>query len=200
MPAIKMVVLGDSFVEGRGDPDPGGGYRGWVRRFADLVGLDSGAVANLGTYQATTQVVVDLQLGRALACKPPLVGVVVGVNDLVSDYDENRFRNNLETIFGSLSGMDTTVLTATYPDIPANLPVPEGFRRLLQDRFAQANDVLRDVTQRHRLLCLDIARQPEWMDPALWSEDGLHPSPAGHRHFAESMTDLVTRASGLIAA
>ena len=33
----------------------------------------------------------------------------------------------LSTIFGSLAGMDTMVFTATYADIPGNLPLPEAF-------------------------------------------------------------------------
>ena len=192
MPAIRLTVLGDSFVEGRGDPAPGGSYRGWVPAFAALLGLPAAAVRNLGTYQATTQHVVEAQLPRALAGKPPLIGVIAGVNDLVQDYDPGRFERNLHTIFGSLSGMDTTVFTASYPDIPANLPVPDGFRRLLRGRFAEANEVLSDVCTVTGTLLLDIAADPEWSTKPMWSADGLHPSPRGHRRFAESMAGHVT--------
>jgi lysophospholipase L1-like esterase len=186
MPTIRLTALGDSFVEGRGDPVPGG-YHGWVPRLAELIGLPGGAVRNLGTYQATTQDVVDTQLPSALAAKPPLIAVVAGVNDLVTDYDPRRFRRNLGTIFGSLRGMDTTVCTANYPDIPGNLPVPGGFRKLLRARFAEANDVLAEVTAATGTLCLDLAADPEWHGRALWSADGLHPSPLGHRRFAEAI-------------
>lgn len=186
MPTIRLTALGDSFVEGRGDPAPGG-YHGWVPRLAGLLGLPQGAVRNLGTYQATTQDVVEAQLPRALAGKPPLIGVIVGVNDLVTGYDPRRFRRNLATIFGSLSGMDTAVCTANYPDIPGNLPVPDGFRKLLRDRFAEANGVLAEVTAATGTLCLDLAADPEWRNRAMWSADGLHPSPLGHRRFAEAI-------------
>jgi len=192
MPTIRLTVLGDSFVEGRGDPAPGGGYHGWVPAFAAHVGLDPAAVRNLGTYQATTQDVVDRQLPKALAGKPPLIGVIAGVNDLVQDWDPARFRRNLHTIFSSLGGMDTTVFTASYPDIPANLPVPDGFRRLLRGRFAEANAALAEVITVTGTLCLDIAGQPEWARRAMWSADGLHPSPLGHRRFAESMAEHVS--------
>ncbi|HVV12545.1 SGNH/GDSL hydrolase family protein [Amycolatopsis sp.] len=191
MPTIRLTVLGDSFVEGRGDPAPGGGYHGWVPRFAGLLGLAGTAVRNLGTYQATTSDVIKAQLPRALAGKPPLIGVIAGVNDLVQDYDAARFRRNLHTVFGSLSGMDTTVFTAGYPDIPGNLPVPDGFRRLLRARFAEANEALADVCALTGTLRLEIDTDPEWTDPAMWSADGLHPSPLGHRRFAESMADQV---------
>ncbi|MEU5695100.1 SGNH/GDSL hydrolase family protein [Actinosynnema sp. NPDC020468] len=197
---IRLAVLGDSFVEGRGDPHPGGGYRGWVPRLAESLRLPRGTVRNTGTHGATTQDVVDSQLPGALVHKAPLIGVIVGVNDLVSDYDPVRFERNLTVLFGALGGADTTVVTATYPDIPANLPVPDAFRDLLRSRFTEANTTLRRVTAAAGALCLDIARAPEWRDRALWSADGLHPSPLGHRRFAESVLDLVDRATGLTAA
>ncbi|MFJ8815222.1 LysR family transcriptional regulator [Amycolatopsis thermoflava] len=89
---------------------------------------------------------------------------------------------------------------AEYPDIPGNLPVPGGFRRLLRDRFAAANAVLAEVTRETRTLCLDLAGRPEWNGPGLWSPDGLHPSPEGHRAFADAVADLVTEATGLTKA
>jgi lysophospholipase L1-like esterase len=149
MQKIRLTALGDSFVEGRGAPVPGG-YHGWVPRLAELLGLPHGAVRNLGTYQATTGDVVETQLPKVLAGKPPLIGVIVGVNDLVTAYEPQRFRRNLSTLFGSLRGMDTTVCTANYPDIPGNLPVPDGFRRLLRNRFDEANGVLAEVTAASR--------------------------------------------------
>ncbi|KAA9151254.1 SGNH/GDSL hydrolase family protein [Amycolatopsis acidicola] len=191
MATIRLTVLGDSFVEGRGDPAAGGGYAGWVPRFAGLLRLPAAAVRNLGTYQATTADVVAKQLPRALAGKPPLIGVIAGVNDLVQDYDRDRFRRNLHTIFASLSGMDTTVFTAGYPDIPGNLPVPESFRRLLRARFAEANEALADVCALTGTLRLELERLPEWRRREMWSADGLHPSPLGHRVFAESMAENV---------
>jgi lysophospholipase L1-like esterase len=200
MPAARLTVLGDSFVEGRGDPAPGGGYRGWVPRLAALLGLPAGSVRNLGVHGATTQHVLDHQIGRALAGKPPLIGVVVGVNDLVSDYHPARFRANLHEILSALSGMDTVVCTADYPDIPANLPVPDGFRRLLRARFAEANSAIRAAAASTGALCLDLAGDPQWRPGPAWSADGLHPSPAGHQRFAADMAALVARDTGLVAA
>jgi lysophospholipase L1-like esterase len=200
MSATRLTVLGDSFVEGRGDPAPGGGFRGWVPRLAELLGVPPRSIRNLGVHGATTSDVLDRQLPGALAGKPPLIGVVVGVNDLVSAYEPARFADNLHTLFTALSGMDTTVVTADYPDIPANLPVPPAFRQLLRDRFAEANAVLHEVTAANGTHCLRLAAAPEWADRAMWSADGLHPSPLGHRRFAEEAAGLVAAATGLVAA
>ncbi|MCK9923609.1 SGNH/GDSL hydrolase family protein [Frankia sp. AgPm24] len=200
MPAARFTALGDSFVEGRGDVAADGSYIGWARRFARRMGVAAQETRNLGAYQATTQVVVDTQLHQALVRKSPLIGVIVGVNDLVQDYAPDRFAANLRTIFGSLAGLDTTVFTASYPDIPANLPLPAEFRDLLRARFAYANDVLREVCSETHTLHLDIAADTDWSGRELWSADGLHPNTDGHDRFAEDMADLVERASWLTAA
>jgi lysophospholipase L1-like esterase len=190
---FRLTALGDSFVEGRGDPLPTGSWRGWVTRLAEMLGVPSSAVRNLGAHKATTQSVVDGQLAAAMANKSPLIGVAVGVNDLISDFDPARMRRNLTTIFGRLAGMDTVVFTATYADIPANLPLPDSFRTLLRNRFAAANEVLAEITQVTGTLCLDVGANREWSDPAFWSADGLHPSPLGHQLFAEAIADLLER-------
>ncbi|GAA2805564.1 SGNH/GDSL hydrolase family protein [Saccharopolyspora taberi] len=198
MPAFRLAALGDSFVEGRGDPDLDGPFHGWVPRLAEQLGIPQRGVLNLGTHQATTQDVVDRQLPAVLASKPPMIGVIVGVNDLVSDYDPERFRRNLGTIYSSLRGMDTTVFTAAYPDIPKNLAVPEVFRNLLRERFAEANSVLRETVAATGTLFLDVTAIPEWSQARMWAADGLHPSVEGHRLFADQLTEFVARATGLV--
>jgi lysophospholipase L1-like esterase len=200
MPANRLTVLGDSFAEGWGDPAPNGRFHGWVSRFAGMLNLPLGSVRNLGVYGATTQHVVDSQLPRALGNKAPLIGVVVGTNDLLRDYDSTRFRRNLRTLFDSLTGWDTTVLTASYPDIPGNLPIPDSFREFLRERFTEANAALEEIARSADVVCLDLHRPLEWRDPARWSADGLHPSPLGHQRFAEEMAELVTYSTASWAA
>jgi lysophospholipase L1-like esterase len=197
MPTFRLTALGDSFVEGRGDPAHAGSWHGWVPRLADMLGIPPSGVRNLGAHMATTQDVVDRQLRTAVANKSPLIGVVVGVNDLLSDFDLARMRRNLSTIFGSLAGMDTMVFTATYADIPGNLPLPETFRRLLRTRFAAANEALAEITRASGALCLDVTTPSQWSDPAFWAADGLHPSPLGHKHFAGGVAELLERVAGV---
>ncbi len=195
---ITMTALGDSFVEGRGDPAASGGYRGWVTRLGGQLGA---RVRNHGAYQATTSIVVETQLPAAVAARATLYGVVVGVNDLVSDYDADRFERNVSQIFGQLRAGGATVFTANYPDIPSRLTVPDSFRTLLRARFARANDVLARVTADTGTLMLDLAGAPEWEAPKVWTADGLHPSPIGHHMFAVRAAELLaTETASTIAA
>ncbi|MFE6921411.1 SGNH/GDSL hydrolase family protein [Nocardia sp. NPDC057663] len=195
-----LTALGDSFVEGRGDPAAAGGYRGWVSRLGGQLGLRPTTIRNFGTHGATTGDVVAGQLPAATSARAGLYGVVVGVNDLVSAYDEDRFADNLHTIFTTLRAGNATVFTATYPDIPARLPVPDGFRALLRERFAVANEVLARVTADTGTLLLDIAAHPDWARPEVWTADGLHPSPAGHRLFAATAAELISSTTATTVA
>jgi lysophospholipase L1-like esterase len=197
MTANRLTVLGDSFVEGRGDPRPDGTFRGWVPAFATLLGIPTTSYVNLGTFQATAQDVLDAQLTTALRNKAPLIGVIAGFNDVVLGYDRPRFRRAMGEIFARLAGAATTMFTATYPDIPSRLFPPGERRAVLRNQLADANDVLRTLAARDGVVCLDVARAPGWSDPALWSADGTHPSAVGHRLFAEIMAEAVAEAIGL---
>ncbi|WP_067689446.1 SGNH/GDSL hydrolase family protein [Nocardia jejuensis] len=198
MTGVGLIALGDSFVEGRGDPAATGGYRGWVPRLAGQLGMRPSAVRNGGTHGATTGDVVARQLPAA--ARAGLYGVVVGVNDLVSAFDPDAFEQNLDTIFGTLCATGATVFTADYPDIPGRLPVPESFRGLLRERFTHANEVLAKVTADHGALLLDLAARPEWDRPEVWTEDGLHPSPLGHRMFAAAAGELISSTTATTVA
>ena len=73
-------------LEGVGDPDGSGGYRGWSRRLAQRIADRQGSLeyANLATRGWTTREILDGQLRPALALRPDLATVFSGTNDLVS--------------------------------------------------------------------------------------------------------------------
>ncbi|GAA5061626.1 SGNH/GDSL hydrolase family protein [Nocardia callitridis] len=195
-----LTALGDSFVEGRGDDKIGGGYRGWVPRLGGQLGLRPAAVRNFGVHGATTTAVLESQLSEAVSTRGALYGVVVGVNDLVSDFDADRFQRNIRTIFATLRAGGATVFTASYPDIPARLPVPDRFRALLRERFVFANSVLAEVTADTGALLLDIAVEDRWARQELWTADGLHPSSLGHRQFAAGAAELIASTTATTVA
>ncbi|WP_405496406.1 SGNH/GDSL hydrolase family protein [Nocardia sp. NBC_00511] len=198
MSAPGLIALGDSFVEGRGDPAAAGGYRGWVSRLGGQLGLRPNAIRNLGVHGATTGDVLRHQVPQA--GRAGLYGVVCGVNDLVSSFDPAAFEDNLDVLFGTLRATGATVFTADYPDIPARLPVPENFRGLLRERFAFANTVMTRVTADHGVLLLDLSARPDWELPGTWTEDGLHPSPSGHRQFAAAAAELIASTTATTVA
>lgn len=190
-----LVVLGDSFAEGRGDPDGAGGFTGWVPRVAHRLGID--AVLNLGEYGATTNDVVERQLDKIADVDTPLLGIAVGGNDLVRAYDHEGFRRNLTTIFDAALGSATApgrrVFTHDYPDIPGKLPgIPQEHRATLRARFAEANGFLAELCAERGVVCYRLSAAPLCADPDMWNPDGIHPSALGHRAIAEEIAALLS--------
>jgi lysophospholipase L1-like esterase len=197
-----LTVLGDSFSAGWGDPAPHGGLRGWVSRFSSAMNLQPRSVHNLARYGATTRHAIQHQLPRAVAGKAPLVVACVGPNDLLEEhrpFDPAELRNNLRTIFEALTGADTMVVTAKYPDIPGNLEVSDLVRRSLRHRFAEANEIVTELVAEIGVVCIDLPKHAMWSETAMWDPDRLHPGPRLHQHFAEELLSA-TENSGLLAA
>jgi len=186
-----LVVLGDSFAEGRGDPDGNGGYVGWVPRVAHRLGISD--VLNLGAYGALTSDVVDQQLDKIADVETPLLGVAVGGNDLVRAYDRDRFRTNLTTIFDTVAAPGRRIFTHDYPDIPGKLPgVPDEHRSLLRARFAEANAFLAALCASRDVLRYELSTAPLCADPDMWYPDGIHPSSLGHRAIADEIAAVLS--------
>lgn len=193
MATTTMLVIGDSFAEGRGGHRaPDGTFQGWVPELARLLDVPDEEVLNLGAYNATTQDVVDEQLGLAAASPATLVGVVVGGNDLVREWDADRFETNIRRLFEDTRAAGRTVFTIAYPDIPGRLPgIPQEYRDVLRPRFTAANAYIHATAARFGVLCYDMAADPHSTDGANWAPDGIHPSPAGHLAVARAFADLL---------
>ncbi|HEX3781793.1 MAG TPA: GDSL-type esterase/lipase family protein [Pseudonocardiaceae bacterium] len=196
MSEAKLTVCGDSCAEGRGGTvRPDGSFAGFVAQMAEVLGISDGVV-NLGSFGATTQDVVDHQLPTALRNPAPLMGVIVGGNDLVTDYQRDRFQRNLRHIFTSLVQPGRLVFTTNWPSIPDRLPgIPDAHRVVLRGRFAEANEFFAELVQELGVICLDMVNAPISADPAMWSADGMHPSSAGHKAIGTAMADLTDEAS-----
>ncbi|GGV61340.1 hypothetical protein GCM10010294_10770 [Streptomyces griseoloalbus] len=74
------MALGDSLTEGIGER-VGGGWRGWAALLAPSLGAEPARFTDLAVSGARTREVLERQLPAALALRPGLVSVVVGVSD-----------------------------------------------------------------------------------------------------------------------
>ncbi|WP_165990236.1 SGNH/GDSL hydrolase family protein, partial [Streptomyces sp. YIM 98790] len=198
---LRFAALGDSLTEGVGDPLPGGGWRGWAALLAESLGTPGRPVrlVNLARSGARTPDTAGEQLAGARRHRPHLASVIVGGNDILrSAFDLHRAARDLDTLIGTLTADGAVVLTACLPDPGRMLRLPAAVARPLARRMRSVNELVHQLSRRHRALHAHFAEHPVAGDRACWSVDRLHPSERGHRLLAREFHALLT-ARGLTA-
>jgi lysophospholipase L1-like esterase len=187
-----FVALGDSITVGMGDPGPEGGWRGWAALLAAT--LDQPDLRNLATLGALAADVEHHQLPAAVAARPDVASVVVGLNDtLRGDFDPGRTGASVGRTVAALRAAGAEVLTARLPDPGQMFGLPGALARPLARRMRAVNAEVDQVALRYRTVHLDAARDPAIYERRYWSVDRLHPNERGHRLIA-------CRFHGLLAA
>jgi lysophospholipase L1-like esterase len=197
-----FVALGDSITLGVGDPvrieDPATGrgrraWRGWAALLAD--GLRDPVLHIVAGNGACSADVERQQLPRALALRPDIASVVIGVNDtLRPNFDAARIGATAARTVGALRAAGATVLTMRLPDPGQMLGMPGVLARPLAQRAHQINAAMDEVAQRFGTLHFDAARDEQVYDPRMWAVDRLHPSERGHRLIARRFHEMLTSA------
>ena len=94
----RFAALGDSITVGMGDPAPG---RGWAALLAGT--LPQPELHNLATLGALAADVERAQLPAAMALRPDVASVVVGINDtLRGDFDPERIGLSVDRTVAAL--------------------------------------------------------------------------------------------------
>ncbi|PJJ71887.1 lysophospholipase L1-like esterase [Diaminobutyricimonas aerilata] len=185
----RYVALGDSITEGFCDPIVGSGepWLGWADRLAAI--LDGNArlgngdgirYANLAVRGRRVRDVVDEQIPAALDLKPDLVSVMVGGNDLMtprSDPDALADRIDLGVRRLREAGVDVLLANCFDPQFAL-------FLRPLRGRAAVFNAHMWSIARTQQTYTLDLWGIREFRDRAMWSQDRVHLTSAGHRVLA----------------
>jgi lysophospholipase L1-like esterase len=196
----RIVTLGDSITLGMGDPAPapGTGWRGWACLLA--AGLPDPELHNLAVKGAQAKHVERYQLPVALALRPHVATVVVGINDtLRAGFDPVRTGQATARIVAALTASGTTVLTMRLPDPAQMFGLPTGLARPLSRRLRAVNAELDKIAAHYRTLHWDAAGDPETYDKRNWSVDRLHPNERGHRFVATRCWDHLAAAGVPVA-
>jgi len=138
----SFVAIGDSFTEGLSDPDPGGGYRGWADRVADVLAQSQPGFryANLAIRGKLLDEVLAEQLPRAVEMAPDLVGLAAGGNDILRGSDVDTLAAHFEPGVAKLQAAGCRVVIFTGFD-PRVFPVI----RWLRGRIAAYDMHLRGI-------------------------------------------------------
>jgi lysophospholipase L1-like esterase len=187
---LRFAALGDSATVGIGDPVPGG-WRGWSRLLAAALATAYDlSYCNLAVSGSTASDVVHTQLAEAVAHRPQLASLVVGVNDTMrAGWHPDRLRVELTTCAEALRDAGATLLTARFHDHGAVFGLPGVLRRPLLARLETVNRVYDELHATYGGHRVDLAARPEVFDRAFWSVDRLHPSELGHRALARAYAD-----------
>ncbi|MEU5281325.1 SGNH/GDSL hydrolase family protein [Streptomyces asoensis] len=181
---------------GKGEGTRGGTGGGTCDGTAGGTGEGSGADAggrsragveftNLAVSGAQTRDVLERQLPAALALRPDLASVVVGVNDtLRCTFDIHAVAARLDTVYAALAGQGALLLTACLPDPGGTLGLPGPLARPLARRQRAVNAVVHALSERHGAVHLHASEGAWLAERALWSADRLHPGERGHRQLA----------------
>lgn len=197
---LRYAALGDSSTVGVGDP-VGSGWRGWARLLADALAVHHEvSLHNSAVSGATVRAVRAGQLAGALAHRPDVASLVVGVNDtLRPSWDRARFRADVLACAAALADTGALLLTCRFHDHGAVFGLPGVLRRVLAARLAGVNEVYDEVHATWGGVQVDLADRPDVLDRAFWSADRLHPSERGHRSLALAFAEGL-RAAGVAVA
>lgn len=188
---LVLAVLGDSVGVGVGDPAHGGGWRGFAPLLAEALG--DARLTNLAVSGSRIGGVLETQLPAALALRPDVAVLVVGMNDTMrSDFDPDRLVADLDHVVGTLVATGTTVITAKYHDHHRVFRLPGPLRRALASRITALNEILDTVARKHRIGIVDLGQVPGIYTPQAWAVDRLHPSELGHRLLARAIAAQLT--------
>jgi lysophospholipase L1-like esterase len=183
MSPLRFVALGDSLTEGVGDA-AGERWRGWAALLADGIARQPESVefTNLAVSGSQTRDVLERQLPGALALRPDIASVIVGVNDtLRCTFDIRAVAARLDTVYAALTERGAVLLTACLPEPGAMLGLPGSLARPLARRQQAVNAVVHALSERYGA-AYPHALKGAWLThPAMWSADRLHPGERGHR-------------------
>ena len=177
-----FVAIGDSFTEGLNDRLPGGGFRGWADRFADLLAADQPGLryANLAVRGKLLRDVAGEQAPWALSMAPDLISIAAGGNDILRPgTDPDTLAAVFDECVAGLRAAGCWVLLFTGFD-PSAFPVI----RMVRGKVAAYNMHLRTIAAARECDLVDLWSMPALRDRRMWSSDRLHLTAEGHQKVA----------------
>jgi lysophospholipase L1-like esterase len=195
------VAMGDSFTAGFEPGKPR-----WPDELARALGPEV-HYENLASVGATSEQVEHDQLPRALELEPDVGTLVCGANDVLFSTrpDPESYAVRLSRMFARLrqAAPHAEILTATYPDLTQFVELRPRSRARVERGMRRFNAACRAVAHRHGIVLLEGSDHPAARHRATFAEDGIHPSPEGHRRAAaEFLASLTTglREKGMATA
>ncbi len=191
---IRYLALGDSFTIGTGtSPDlsfPARLVRLWSAR-GRTVTLRNPAVNG---YTTGDLIADELPVVRDFA--PDVITVLIGGNDIVRGWSEDRYRAQLRHIYQRLraDAPEAALYGLPQPDWSLSSAASAfGDPRAFGSTIERFNGIAKEEVERAGGMYLDIfPLTREQAKRGMFAADGLHPSAAAYAEWAEALRDRVS--------
>jgi lysophospholipase L1-like esterase len=199
LPAIRLLVLGESTVAGVGAPTHDDGLAGHTARALARATGRAVRWRALGRNGATADITRRELLEPAADLRADVAVIALGVNDTLRFHGPGRWTRDLHGLIAALRarcGEIPIVLSAVPPAgrvlaFPRLLRTTLGLRAQLLDRAA--------VRLARRSARVSHVPTPPWFLDAIdrhFCEDGFHPSPSGYALWGRLLGDTAGRLYG----
>ena len=197
-----FIALGDSIAEGAGDIYPGYENEGWIDLVAEeLIKANPGMkYFNFGVGGSTVEEVIDTQVKKALDKNPDLITLTIGGNDARDpNWTSSIFSQQYSDLINSLILPDGTLITMTYPN--TNISKEDLIKKfgdnertqgwlLYFKRMKKINQIIRKVSNKNNLFCMEFEDFEPARDPRNLSQDMVHPNSRGYWYAAKHIIEL----------
>jgi len=196
---IRWVALGASDATGEGTPDPA--QDNWVSQLRVSIQNDDEIVLhNLGVGGSTLAMARVAQLPRALELQPDIFTSWLVVNDFLAGVSLTLYEHELTTMLEQLATANCRVIVGNLPDLSL-LPDMAGLSEqpeLIRSTIAHWNAAIARIATAYGATVIDLGDGPTVADDL--SDDGFHPSRAGHARLAARFLPSVETAIVAIRA
>lgn len=188
---ITIAALGASDATGDGANDPE--RENWIAQLTEQLPADI-QVQSFAVGGSWLAAAYDIQVPRVIALDPDIVIGWLIVNDLTQGETLTQYLDIFDRTLAALARPGRTVLFANSPqlwNLPAFIGDPDDIEELRREVDIW-NMGLSQVAASYGAIVVDLSQNPVEVEDL--SDDGFHPSTAGHAKLAASFRPHVVSA------
>jgi acyl-CoA thioesterase-1 len=175
---LKIVAFGDSLTSGHKLPQKDA-YPAVIQKKLKSAGLPY-TVVNQGLSGDTTRGALR-RLDRALAEKPQIVIVELGVNDGLRGVPVPEIKANLEQIIAAAREQNAEVLLCAMEALPLH-----GWQYTIE-----FHEMYEDLAMKYGVPMVPFLMNGVLGNPDMIGDDGVHPNAAGARFIADTIWEYL---------
>lgn len=190
------VSLGDSLTAGAGATNYEETYPYIVATKMSDAG-DNIVLKNFSTSGYKTQDLIDVWLDKAIAAKPDVVTVLIGVNDIHNHIGKNQFEKNYKYILDRLTKeTNATIHLINIPYIGSRSVIVPPLDYYFETETDEYNKIIKKLATQYNVKYIDLKTPTKELfktDGPHYSVDSFHPSAYGYKLWANLIYDSINK-------